>query len=145
MINEFYANQLFPLIQEVEGLRLEAYKDGNTRYSIGYGTISFAGEKITEQEAKSRSINYLIKMFKDLNLSITLNPNFILIGCYAYQYGTGAGLKIKNKSTEELRQFLTALPYKSRYEKAIKYFETKTKIFFLGYSIVILILIKTLK
>jgi len=145
MINEFYANQLFPLIQEVEGLRLEAYKDGNTRYSIGYGTISFAGEKITEAEAKNRSITYLIKMFKDLNLPITSNPNFILIGCYSYQYGTGAGLKIKNKSTEELIKFLSSLPYKSRYEKTIKYFETKTKIFFLGYLIAILIFIKMLK
>jgi lysozyme len=42
-------------IKNEEGLRLEAYTDpGDGSWRIGYGTESFEGERITEEEAESR-------------------------------------------------------------------------------------------
>ncbi|MFO0764096.1 MAG: lysozyme [Candidatus Gracilibacteria bacterium] len=41
------------MIRKYEGLRLTAYWD-HLGYSIGYGTRSYAGEKITKQEAERR-------------------------------------------------------------------------------------------
>lgn len=51
-------SQALELIRKYEWLRLTAYPDGNG-YSIGYGSRSYAGEKISKQEAERR-LQYLV-------------------------------------------------------------------------------------
>ncbi len=48
-------------IESLESVRLTAYKDTKGRYSIGYGTKSFRGEKITQEIADKRFDGYLEK------------------------------------------------------------------------------------
>lgn len=59
-------------IYRSEGLRLDAYEDGknpdgSVRYSIGYGTPSKKGERITESEAKRRATGRAFKDRKKIN------------------------------------------------------------------------------
>jgi len=51
-------------IAKFEDMHLKAYHDGSTRYSIGYGTISYAGEVITADEANRRFDEALAKRAK---------------------------------------------------------------------------------
>ena len=51
-------------IAKFEGMHLKAYHDGSSRYSIGYGTISYAGEVITAEEANRRFEQALEKRAK---------------------------------------------------------------------------------
>lgn len=54
LVNKSSARVLaLEMIRKYEGLRLTAYWD-HLGYSIGYGTRSYAGEKITKQEAERR-------------------------------------------------------------------------------------------
>lgn len=48
-------------IESLESVRLVAYKDTEGRYSIGYGTKSYRGEKITQEIADKRFNRYLEK------------------------------------------------------------------------------------
>lgn len=48
-------------IESLESVRLVAYKDTKGRYSIGYGTKSYRGEKITLATADKRFNRYLEK------------------------------------------------------------------------------------
>ena len=50
------------LITSHEGLRLVSYRD-HKGYSIGYGTRSYAGEKITKQQARDRMLAIVSSMY----------------------------------------------------------------------------------
>lgn len=64
-------------IESLEGVRLTAYKDTKGRYSIGYGTKSFRGEKITLATADKRFDRYLEKNVWDKV------PNSLSVNQYA--------------------------------------------------------------
>jgi len=79
------------LIRDWEKLRLRAYKCSAQRWSIGFGTISKAGEKITEAEAEKRMVNYLEQNVYSKGMARYADE--LSIGQYAafasYQYNTG--------------------------------------------------------
>ena len=56
--NDEIVQKAFDFIKDFEGCHLTAYWDVN-HYSIGYGTRSYAGEQITQEEAEKRSKEYI--------------------------------------------------------------------------------------
>ena len=84
------------IIKKHEGFSLVAYKDGS-RYSIGYGTKSFPGEKITRKEAQLRFRNHMeivAKIVQPLNIK-----DDVLYACMcdlAYNEGSIPEIIIKN-------------------------------------------------
>ena len=95
------ANETLPkgcvkFVKSQEGLKLEAYWDVN-RWSIGYGTPSHKGEKITEAEASNRLEKRLLedqkalkKFFKDSWTALSDNQKTALISL-RFNIGTLAG------------------------------------------------------
>lgn len=69
-----------------EQLRLEAYRD-NTRYSIGYGTISYKGEKITLQEATKRFDDYWNKNIPSLTKYVSSKGQYMSLADTLYNKG----------------------------------------------------------
>lgn len=69
-----------------EQLRLEAYRD-NTRYSIGYGTISYQGEKITLQEATKRFDDYWNKNIPPLTKYVSSKGQYVSLADTLYNKG----------------------------------------------------------
>jgi len=124
--------QSFRLISSLEGLRNEAYYDVS-RWSIGYGTISFKGEKITTQEAQNRArdyiqndVNYLRSIGWDLSDLFT-----IPLLSKGYQYGRGIYSRYLKLSPEErVKEFNDAddYQYSSRRQKELNfYYSLKNK------------------
>jgi len=77
-------------IKNEEGLRLVAYRDGN-RYSIGYGTPSRKGERITQAEAERRfqaSLSTHADPVAQIARDIPLRQNQVdALASLAYNYG----------------------------------------------------------
>lgn len=78
-----------------EKLRLNAYKD-NTRYSIGYGTVSYAGEKITLAEADSRFSVYWDEHIGDISKYVSNKGQYISLADTMYNKGGSAKKYIAN-------------------------------------------------
>jgi hypothetical protein len=62
-----------------------------SRYSIGYGNLSYAAEVISEQEAENRCKSFISAMFKEMSkfywFSVLSDNQKIAVMSYAYQYG----------------------------------------------------------
>lgn len=69
-----------------EQLKLEAYRD-NTRFSIGYGTISYFGEKISIGEAEKRFNDYWKQNIPPLKPYVSSKGQFVALADTLYNKG----------------------------------------------------------
>lgn len=69
-----------------ENIKLTAYKD-NTRYSIGYGTISYKGEVITEKEAERRFNEYWEQNIPDVRQYVSSKGQYMALTDTLYNKG----------------------------------------------------------
>lgn len=69
-----------------EKIKLTAYKD-NTRYSIGYGTISYKGETISEQEAEKRFDDYWRENIPDVKPYVSSKGQYMALADTIYNKG----------------------------------------------------------
>jgi hypothetical protein len=121
-------NEATNLIAECEKFRSKAYWDVS-RYSIGYGTISYAGEVITEPEAKRRLTTYLndeYKTFKKVLPSLSIDPIAVPLLSKGYQYGSGVFSSWKNYVTDKEKLisevFFIDEKYLDRRQKEMEYY-----------------------
>lgn len=88
------------LLEQFEGLRLEAYLDSASIYTIGYGTIKYPdghkvkkGDKITKAQAKEHKLHDLKEFESTVNTSVkvplTQNQYDALVSL-SYNIGSGA-------------------------------------------------------
>lgn len=88
------------LLEQFEGLRLEAYLDSASIYTIGYGTIKYPdgrkvkkGDKITKAQAKEYKLHDLKEFESTVNTSVkvalTQNQYDALVSL-SYNIGSGA-------------------------------------------------------
>lgn len=88
------------LLEQFEGLRLEAYLDSASIYTIGYGTIKYPdgrkvkkGDKITKAQAKEYKVHDLKEFESTVNTSVkvplTQNQYDALVSL-SYNIGSGA-------------------------------------------------------
>jgi hypothetical protein len=124
---------LKPLLIEVETINgkpeLVAFWD-RSRYSIGFGTISFKGEIITTEEAYKRFEAYISKMYDDVAKILPTLKNqliFVPLLSKAYQYGSGVAKSwlpfINNESILISEVFFKNEDYPIRREKEISYYK----------------------
>lgn len=73
-------------IADFEWFRECAYRDGSSRYSIWYGTISYPWECITREEAIKRKIDYIKPLIDAIPSCFTDNQK---IAITSYMYNTG--------------------------------------------------------
>ena len=88
------------LLEQFEGLRLEAYLDSASIYTIGYGTIKYPdgrkvkkGDKITKAQAKEYKVHDLKEFESTVNTSVKvpLSQNqYDALVSLSYNIGSGA-------------------------------------------------------
>jgi GH24 family phage-related lysozyme (muramidase) len=130
-------NDAFDFISKNENVKKEFYdaKWDVRRYSIGFGTISYAGERISYEEAKARSMEFIEREIKEMERLYPkwnyLNHNQkIAVLDFGYQYGVGGFLNnsfrrnIDNNTNLDYA-WADSTPYKSRNRKRIDKFNEK--------------------
>lgn len=124
---------LKPLLIQLETVngkpKLVAFWD-KSRYSIGYGTISYKGEVITTQEAEKRFNEYIENMYEDVaKILPTLKNNLLFVPLLskAYQYGSGVARTwlpfINSEAVLISEVFFKNEEYPIRREKEIAYYK----------------------
>lgn len=61
---------IIPVLQRLEGCELTAYKDLGGDYHVGFGTPSYAGERITRKEAVKRAVDHINRIKQTLNETV---------------------------------------------------------------------------
>lgn len=106
---EDYKSDIINHIKDFESFRSKAYWDYG-RWSIGYGTSSYEGEVITEQEASKRLEYEYNKRFKYVLENYDLNtPNTFVIAGFKYNvghWGTGMEKALQNKNKAVIKKKL---------------------------------------
>lgn len=101
-----------------EKLRLNAYKD-NTRYSIGYGTLSRAGEKITLAEADKRFSVYWEEHIGDINKYVSNKGQYVALADTMYNKG-GTVKKYLTNGKIDCDKVAHMRPINERYYSGVK-------------------------
>lgn len=94
------SNNGMSLLEQFEGLRLEAYLDSASIYTIGYGTIKYPdgskvkkGDKITKAQAKEHKLHDLKDFESTVNTSVTVpltQNQYDALVSLSYNIGSGA-------------------------------------------------------
>ena len=101
-----------------EKLRLTAYKD-NTRYSIGYGTVSHVEEKITLAEADRRFSVYWEEHIGDVSKYVSNKGQYIALADTMYNKG-GAAKKYTTNGKIDCDKVAHMRPINERYYSGVK-------------------------
>jgi GH24 family phage-related lysozyme (muramidase) len=131
----------FDFISKIENVKKQVYAAywDNSRYSIGFGTISFQGEQISYEEAKSRCKTAITEIYNSLEKYQWFNKlsssRKIAVISYCYQYGVSGFLRRPTGiavSTEKDPYYLwsTENQYSSRRKKEAELWKMEPVVIF---------------